>query len=143
MRAMVQGKAITAGHARAMLPLVEEGAIVALANEVRDTGLSVRDVERRVQARRPEPAKGGRKGTKSGATASAQSGSSAELRRIEGLLASLTPEQRIKELEVQLREAQEKARLFEAVIDVIQKEHGVRVVKKPLGRSSRKSSSKG
>lgn len=86
VRAMVQGKAITAGHARAMLPLVEEGAIVALANEVRDTGLSVRDVERRVQARRPEPAKGGRKGTKAGATASAQSGSSAELRRIEGLL---------------------------------------------------------
>nr|OAI75568.1 transposase [Ralstonia solanacearum] len=55
----------------------------------------------------------------------------------------LTPEQRIKELEVQLREAQEKARLFEAVIDVIQKEHGVRVVKKPSGRSLRKSSSKG
>ncbi len=55
----------------------------------------------------------------------------------------LTPEQRIKELEVQLREAQEKARLFEAVIDVIQKEDGVRVVKKPSGRSSRKSSSKG
>jgi transposase-like protein len=55
----------------------------------------------------------------------------------------VTPEQRIKELEVQLREAQEKARLFEAVIDVIQKEHGGRIVKKPLGRSSRKSSSKG
>jgi transposase-like protein len=54
-----------------------------------------------------------------------------------------TPEQRIKELEVQLREAQEKARLFEAVIDVIQKEHGVRVVKKPSGRSSRKTSSRG
>ncbi|MFS8981625.1 IS3 family transposase [Cupriavidus necator] len=45
----------------------------------------------------------------------------------------LTPEQRIKELEVQLREAQEKARLFEAVIDVIQKEHGVRV-KKAFGQ---------
>lgn len=55
----------------------------------------------------------------------------------------LTPEQRIKELEVQLREAQEKARLFKAVIDVIQKEHGVRIAKKPSGRSSRKSSSKG
>jgi len=55
----------------------------------------------------------------------------------------LTPEQRIKELEVRLNEAMEKARLFEAVIDVIQKEHGVRVVKKPSGRSSRKSSSKG
>nr|WP_315595579.1 IS3 family transposase [uncultured Cupriavidus sp.] len=44
-----------------------------------------------------------------------------------------TPEQRIKELEVQLREAQEKARLFEAVIDVIQKEHGVRI-KKAFGQ---------
>jgi len=54
-----------------------------------------------------------------------------------------TPEQRIKELEAQLREAQEKARLFETVIDVIQKEHGVRIVKKPSGKSSRKSSSKG
>ncbi|MBP0624151.1 hypothetical protein J8I82_30195 [Cupriavidus sp. LEh25] len=56
-----------------------------------------------------------------------------------------TPEQRIKELEDQLREAQEKekARLFEGVLDVIQKEHGVRVVKKPSGKSSRKSSSKG
>ncbi|MEM5433592.1 IS3 family transposase, partial [Cupriavidus oxalaticus] len=45
----------------------------------------------------------------------------------------LTPEQRIKELEVQLREAQEKARLFKAVIDVIQKEHGVRI-KKAFGQ---------
>ncbi|WP_438820990.1 IS3 family transposase [Cupriavidus gilardii] len=46
----------------------------------------------------------------------------------------VTPEQRIKELEVQLREAQEKARLFEAVIDVIQKEHGVRIGKKAFGQ---------
>ena len=55
----------------------------------------------------------------------------------------LTPEQRIKELEVQLREAQEKARLFEAVIDVLKRDYGVKVVKKPSGKSSRKSSSKG
>lgn len=54
----------------------------------------------------------------------------------------LTPEQRIKELEVQLKDAQEKAQLFEAVLDVLKKDYGVRVVKKPLGKSLRKSSSK-
>lgn len=54
-----------------------------------------------------------------------------------------TPEQRIKELEVQLREAREKAQLFEAVIEVLKKDYGVRVVKKPLGKPSRKASSKG
>jgi transposase len=53
-----------------------------------------------------------------------------------------TPEQRIKELEVQLKDAQEKAQLFEAVLDVLKKDYGVRVVKKPLGKSWRKSSSK-
>ena len=57
--------------------------------------------------------------------------------------APLTPEQRIKALEVQLREANEKARLFEAVLDVLKKDYGVRVVKKPSGKSSRKSSSRG
>jgi transposase len=54
-----------------------------------------------------------------------------------------TPEQRIKELETQLAQAQEKARLFEAVLEVLKKDHGVRVVKKPSGKSSRKTSSKG
>jgi transposase-like protein len=57
--------------------------------------------------------------------------------------AALTPEQKIKALEVQLQEANEKARLFEAVLDVLKKDYGVRVVKKPLGKSSRKSSSRG
>lgn len=57
--------------------------------------------------------------------------------------APLTPEQKIKALEVQLREANEKAQLFEAVIDVLKKDYGVRIVKKPLGKSSRKSSSRG
>lgn len=54
----------------------------------------------------------------------------------------LTPEQRIKELEVQLKEAREKSQFFEAVIDVLKKDYGVRVVKKPVGKSSRKSPSK-
>jgi len=55
---------------------------------------------------------------------------------------SLTPEQKIKALEIQLQQAQEKAQLFEAMLDVLKKDYGVRVVKKPLGKSSRKSSSK-
>ena len=55
----------------------------------------------------------------------------------------LTPEQQIKALEVQLKEANEKARLFEVVLDVLKKDYGVRVVKKPLGKSSRSSSSRG
>ena len=55
----------------------------------------------------------------------------------------LTPEQRIKELEVQLKEAREKAQLFEAVLDVLKKDYGVRIVKKPLGKSSRKTLSQG
>lgn len=57
--------------------------------------------------------------------------------------APLTPEQQIKMLQVQLQEANEKASLFEAMLEVLKKDYGVRIVKKPLGKSSRKSSSKG
>ncbi|QOU71512.1 IS3 family transposase ISBcen7 [Janthinobacterium sp. HH102] len=53
----------------------------------------------------------------------------------------LTPEQRIKELERQLKEEKQKSALFEAVLDVLRDEYGV-PVKKPLGRSSRASKSK-
>jgi transposase len=53
-----------------------------------------------------------------------------------------TPEQRIKALEVELADAQHKAQLFEAMLDVLKKDYGVRVIKKPLGKSSRKSASK-
>lgn len=55
----------------------------------------------------------------------------------------LTPEQQIKALQVQLKEANEKAQLFEAMLDVLKKDYGVRVVKKPSGKSSRSNSSKG
>lgn len=55
----------------------------------------------------------------------------------------LTPEQQIKALQVQLAQAQEKAKLFETMLDVLKKDYGVRVVKKPLGKSSRKTLSKG
>lgn len=59
-----------------------------------------------------------------------------------GSAVPLTPEQKIKALQVQLREAHEKAQLFEAVLDVLKKDYGVRVVKKPSGKSLRKSSSR-
>jgi transposase-like protein len=58
-------------------------------------------------------------------------------------LTTPTPEQQIKALQVQLKLANEKAQLFEAMLDVLKKDYGVRVVKKPLGKSSRSSSSKG
>ena len=54
----------------------------------------------------------------------------------------LTPEQRIKELEAQLKESQQKAQLFEAVIDVLRRDYGVRVVKKPSGKPRKSDSSK-
>ncbi|HOF53046.1 MAG TPA: IS3 family transposase [Rhodoferax sp.] len=46
---------------------------------------------------------------------------------------ALTPEQQIKALQVQLAQAQEKAKLFEAVIDVLRKDYGVRI-KKAFGQ---------
>lgn len=53
----------------------------------------------------------------------------------------LTPDQRIKELERQLKEEKEKSALFEAVIDILRNEHGI-AVKKPAGRPSRANQSK-
>lgn len=47
-----------------------------------------------------------------------------------------TPEQKIKELEQQLVESKQKADFFEAVVNVLETDYGVRVVKKPKGKSS-------
>lgn len=56
---------------------------------------------------------------------------------------SLTPEQqRIRELEAQLKDSQQKAALFEKVLEVLERDYGV-PVKKQLGKSSPKSSPKG
>jgi hypothetical protein len=54
---------------------------------------------------------------------------------------TLTPEQRIKELEQELAATQQKAEFFEAVVDVLKKDYGVKIVKKRSGRSSNKNSS--
>jgi ParB family chromosome partitioning protein len=61
VRRMLQDKQLTAGHARALLPLGTERAIVDLAREIVANQLSVREVERRVQAGRPKPPAAGRK----------------------------------------------------------------------------------
>jgi transposase len=56
----------------------------------------------------------------------------------------LSPEQqRIKQLEAELRDAREKSNFLEAVVDILKKDYGIVPVKKPHGKSSRKSSSKG
>lgn len=46
-----------------------------------------------------------------------------------------TPEQRIKSLEAELKDANLKAQLFEAMLDVIKTEYGVKLPKKPLSAS--------
>ncbi len=56
---------------------------------------------------------------------------------------NLTPEQRIKELEQQLQFVSQKAQFFEAVVDVLEKDYGVSIVKKRPGKSSLKNKSKG
>jgi transposase len=62
-----------------------------------------------------------------------------ELRRdvMESEKQSQSPEQRIKELEVQLKESNLKAQLFESMLEIIKKEYGVTVPKKPLGLRSK------
>jgi len=49
-----------------------------------------------------------------------------------------TPEQRIKELETQLKEANEKAQLFEAIVAVIRDDFGIAIPKKLSGKSLKK-----
>lgn len=89
VRRLVQERQLTAGHARALLPLGAEHAIVQTAREAAAQGLSVREVERRVTA-----ARGPRSTGKPGATTSrsgadgtgSSSGGTAETRRLEELL---------------------------------------------------------
>jgi len=77
-------------------------------------------------------------------------GSSPSIPRRPGMLERpLTPEQRIKQLEAQLqaaerqvKEAEQKAQFFEAVVNVLEKDYGVSV-KKQLGKSSRRRPSGG
>lgn len=50
VRRLLQEREISPGHARALLPLGDEGRMVQIAREAARSGLSVRDVEHRVRA---------------------------------------------------------------------------------------------
>lgn len=54
----------------------------------------------------------------------------------------MTPEQRIKQLETELARAKDESLVYKTMLDVLAKEHGVGIVKKPLPEQ-RKSSKKG
>lgn len=86
IRVLLQQKLLSAGHGRAMLPLGDEAVIEELAREVIATGMSVRDVERRVQAGRPPAPKSGVKSSEPARATSEQTAGTAESRRIEELL---------------------------------------------------------
>lgn len=49
----------------------------------------------------------------------------------------LTPEQRIKELEQQLATTQQKAELFEEIVNILERDYEVSIVKKPRGKLSK------
>jgi hypothetical protein len=49
-----------------------------------------------------------------------------------------TPEQRIKDLEQQLADSQLKAQFFEAVVNVLETDYGVRITKKQKAQLSSK-----
>jgi transposase len=51
----------------------------------------------------------------------------------------LTPEQRIKQLEAELEEARQRSLVFKTMLDVLAKEHGVGIVKKPLPEQPKSS----
>lgn len=102
VRRMLQEKQLTAGHARALIPLNAERQIVDLAREIVAQQLSVREVERRVQAAR-KSGRGGNATSSTGNTgtqpaSSQHSASNAVVRQIEDKLrrrlqttVSLTP----------------------------------------------------
>jgi transposase-like protein len=52
---------------------------------------------------------------------------------------ALTPEQRIKQLEAELEESRQRSQVYKTMLDVLAKEHGVALVKKP-SPEQRKSS---
>lgn len=85
VRTLLQKKQLSAGHARALLPLANDRAILALAQDTVKNGFSVREVERRVHAGRPTPAKTGRKAATPKHSVATKS-TSATTRRIEEML---------------------------------------------------------
>lgn len=55
---------------------------------------------------------------------------------------ALTPEQRIKQLETALKDEQDKNLIYKTMFDILQKEHGIALPKKPLPKQSKGSKPK-
>lgn len=53
-----------------------------------------------------------------------------------------TPEQRIKQLEAALKDEQERNLIYKTMFDILQKEHGIPLPKKPLPKQSKGSKAK-
>jgi len=120
---------------------------LSVVDEVEKGGLSYKQAQERygIQGRSTVLVwlrKHGRVDWRDGSASPAMTAKAPRAPRVPLPPAVLTPDQRIKALEVQLRESQEKAKLFEAVIDVLKRDYGVRVVKKLSGKSSRSKPSK-
>ncbi len=91
VRRLLQERQLSAGHARALLPLGTEHAIASMARECASAGWSVREVERRVQAARSAKAGAGKTGARTPIQPTTASGrqdsaATAELRRLEELV---------------------------------------------------------
>ena len=56
-------------------------------------------------------------------------------------MTKLTPEQRIKQLEAELKRSQEQSLVYKTMLDVLAKEHGIAVVKKPSPEQPKSSGS--
>ncbi len=86
VRRLLQDGQITNGHARAMLGLTSERDMAELAREAAASGMSVREVERRVKKARPSPKASPASSTSTTSNTQASSASNAEVRRIEELM---------------------------------------------------------
>jgi len=86
VRRLLQEGQLTTGHARALLGLTSERAMADLARDTAASGLSVREVERRVKAARPATSASGPKKPHTLGAQPANNAAAAEVRRLEELL---------------------------------------------------------
>jgi len=120
VRLLLSSGAITAGHARALLGLDDQARVIELARAAAETGLSVREIERRVRQRRS------RIGTPTTGTKAADGRSNAYAGRAEQALArALGTAVRIKldgasrgKIEIPFRDAEDFERIVEAIVGV-------------------------
>lgn len=83
---MVREEQLTLGHARALLAMPNERAMLDAARQAVEQHLSVRDVERMSQQQRPAPAPAAGRAPTPASTPAPRSAESAELRRVTELL---------------------------------------------------------